>query len=365
MGVNSFRARSDSTAPLETGDVHVCHICLKQFSRSTPGAQRLTDGTGDLRERHRRRCEKSIGKIIPTKKRSCERCISFKVKCDYEKPSCSRCLNRSVPCEYKLEPRVKMPLNPAFSLGPNSAFSGSLDVFSVQDGHQVELDSPGGHGLFGPQQHQHRGQSSYQQEQAEQQPDQQPDQQPEKQPEPEQHRRQHPHHRQHHRQHHHQHHQLEHMPLQPPQPPQQPPPVSLAAPEMAFDLSSSSASTDTCSLGDALSLDLARHGLYTACHEFYPDWRPSDGAGYAPALDASQWDATTVWSDASSSLLDPLMLDEAVLESGWATNFLDAAVCTDVYDQHCMLFGQDVDQSLARHAARSVKHTGKPAFLSY
>lgn len=43
---------------------------------------------GDLRERHRRRCEKSIGKIIPTKKRSCERCISFKVKCDYEKPSC-------------------------------------------------------------------------------------------------------------------------------------------------------------------------------------------------------------------------------------------------------------------------------------
>ncbi|KAG5980037.1 hypothetical protein E4U55_004453 [Claviceps digitariae] len=76
MGINSFHARSESTGQLDMGDIHVCHICLKQFSRR------------DLRERHRRRCEKSIGKIIPTKKRSCERCISFKVKCDYEKPSC-------------------------------------------------------------------------------------------------------------------------------------------------------------------------------------------------------------------------------------------------------------------------------------
>ncbi|KAG5920414.1 hypothetical protein E4U53_003929 [Claviceps sorghi] len=264
MGVNSFRARSDSTVQLETGDVHVCHICLKQFSRR------------DLRERHRRRCEKSIGKIIPTKKRSCERCISFKVKCDYEKPSCSRCLNRSVPCEYKLEPRVKMPLNPAFSLGPNTAFSGSLDVFSVQDGHQLDMDSTSDHVLFGPQHHQHQHQRP----------------------------------RQNQHQHQHQH-------------------------------------------------------RNRSCNDYYPDWSSSDGAGYAHALDASQWDATTVWSDASSSLLDPLMLDEAVMESSWATNFLDPAVCMDVYDQHCMLYGQDVDQPISRHLATSTKRVGKSAFLSY
>lgn len=38
MVVNSFHARSGSSTQLDTGDVHVCHICLKQFSRSKSAA---------------------------------------------------------------------------------------------------------------------------------------------------------------------------------------------------------------------------------------------------------------------------------------------------------------------------------------
>ncbi|KAG6018811.1 hypothetical protein E4U41_003558, partial [Claviceps citrina] len=105
--------RSASAAQSDTGMVHACHICLKQFSRR------------DLRERHRRRCEKSVGKIIPTKKKSCERCISFKVKCDDAKPSCSRCLNRAVECVYNHSPRVKLPVNLAALLDGTTNFTGS------------------------------------------------------------------------------------------------------------------------------------------------------------------------------------------------------------------------------------------------
>ncbi|KAG5980038.1 hypothetical protein E4U55_004454 [Claviceps digitariae] len=254
-----------------------------------------------------------------------------------------------------------MPLNPAFSLGPNTAFSGSLDVFSVQNGHQSEMDSSGtgSHALFDPQQQQHQHQHQHQQHQH-------------------QHRHQRRHQQQEQEQQQHQHqqaHQQAHQHPHPHQHTQQA--ASLAAPEMAFDLSSSTASTDTCSLGDALSLDLAHHGFFTGCNDYYSDWPLSDSAGYghtlaqaqahaqAHALDTSQWDATTVWSDASSSLLDSLALDEAVMESGWATNFLDPAMCVDAYDQHCMLYGQDLDQTISRHHARSGKHIGKSAFLSY
>ncbi|KAG5984808.1 hypothetical protein E4U54_006101 [Claviceps lovelessii] len=140
---------------------------------------------------------------------------------------------------------------------------------------------------------------------------------------------------------------------------------------MAFDLSSSTASTDTCSLADAFSLDLPHHGLYTGGNEYYSDWPSSDSAGpgyghaHSRPLDASQWDATTVWSDASSSLLDSLVLDEAVMDSSWAAGFLDPATCMDAYDQHCMLYRPDLDQPISRHHARPTKHAGKSTFLSY
>ncbi|KAL2132842.1 hypothetical protein VTI74DRAFT_3241 [Chaetomium olivicolor] len=100
------------------GDSHVCPICLKPFGRK------------DLRDRHRRRCEKSIGKARQVKKKACERCIASKVKCGYEKPSCGRCLSRSVVCEYRLEPRIRMPADPAMGLNiiatlsePNARFT--------------------------------------------------------------------------------------------------------------------------------------------------------------------------------------------------------------------------------------------------
>ncbi|KAG6079108.1 hypothetical protein E4U15_003984 [Claviceps sp. LM218 group G6] len=139
MKAKSFPARSTST--LDAGDVHVCQICLKQFNRR------------DLRERHRRRCQKALGKVIPTKKRSCERCISFKVKCDYKKPECTRCKNRSIGCVYDLAPRVKVPLNPAF-MGSTTAFSSSVDVFSAQSQHQPNMNNNNNFSFFDEQPHQ-------------------------------------------------------------------------------------------------------------------------------------------------------------------------------------------------------------------
>ncbi|TWU71265.1 hypothetical protein ED733_003135 [Metarhizium rileyi] len=238
--------------------------------------------TGDLRERHRRRCEKSIGKIIPTKKRSCERCISFKVKCDYEKPSCSRCLNRSVPCEYKLEPRVKMPLNPAFGLGPSPAFSGAMDVFSVQQSRAAERDAV---------MDQQDGASSV-----------------------------------------------------------------AASAAMSFDLSSSSASTDAL---DATTLDLVGPSFYTG-NEYYQQWSHQDGSSNGQN---SPWDATTVWSDGSSSIADPVMLDEAVMDPAWTPSMLDPTMCMDAYGEHSMAYYSPDMQQVQYH--RPGKHHGKTTSLSY
>lgn len=126
---------------------------------------------------------------------------------------------------------------------------------------------------------------------------------------------------------------------------------------MVFDLSSSStASTDTCSL--AASLDLTGQGFWTGTQDYHQQWSPQDAH-------ASPWDATTVWSDASSSLLDSVMLDDAVADSTWATNLLDPAMCMDAYDQSCVLYRQDFEQPIMSHHARSGKHFGKSASLSY
>ena len=50
-------------------------------------------------------------------------------------------MGRSVPCEYKLEPKVKMPLNPAFGLGPHADTSGCLDVLPLQKHQGLDFDS--------------------------------------------------------------------------------------------------------------------------------------------------------------------------------------------------------------------------------
>ena len=58
---------------------------------------------GDLRDRHRRRCEKSIEKGQTPKKKSCQSCARSKVKCDLQIPACQRCLDRHTICEYPID----------------------------------------------------------------------------------------------------------------------------------------------------------------------------------------------------------------------------------------------------------------------
>ncbi|KAJ5759695.1 fungal zn(2)-Cys(6) binuclear cluster domain-containing protein [Penicillium odoratum] len=59
---------------------------------------------GDLKERHRRRCEKSINKVPTTRKRSCQSCIASKVNAvTLTHTAGSRCRNRQIRCEYKLD----------------------------------------------------------------------------------------------------------------------------------------------------------------------------------------------------------------------------------------------------------------------
>ncbi|EFY88547.1 hypothetical protein MAC_05441 [Metarhizium acridum CQMa 102] len=84
---------------------------------------------------------------------------------------------------------------------------------------------------------------------------------------------------------------------------------------MSFDLSSSSASTEALDT----ALDLVGQGFY-AGNEYYQHWSHQDGSSNGQN---SPWDATTVWSDGSSSIPDPVMLDEVVMDSGWTQNMLD------------------------------------------
>ncbi|KAG5974405.1 hypothetical protein E4U56_004732 [Claviceps arundinis] len=79
-----------STSTLDAGDVHVCQICLKQFNRR---------------------------------------------------------------CVYDLEPRVKVPLNPAY-MGTTTTFSGSMDVFSAQSQHQPNMSNNNNYPFFDEQPHQ-------------------------------------------------------------------------------------------------------------------------------------------------------------------------------------------------------------------
>ncbi|KAL9593696.1 MAG: hypothetical protein Q9219_007429 [cf. Caloplaca sp. 3 TL-2023] len=68
-----------------------CALCGKTFERR------------DLRERHRRRCEKSLDKVRSHKRKSCNLCARSKVKCDLQTPTCQRCLDRHTECEYPTE----------------------------------------------------------------------------------------------------------------------------------------------------------------------------------------------------------------------------------------------------------------------
>lgn len=136
----------------------------------------------------------------------------------------------------------------------------------------------------------------------------------------------------------------------------------LTATEMAFDLSSSTASTDVSLDG---SLDMAGHGgAFYSNNEYYQHWSQDGGSASSSSNgQSSQWDATTVWSDGSSNLLDPIMLDDAVIDSTWAANLMDPTMCMDNYQQSCVFYGQEYQQAAVHN--RSGKRIGKSASLSY
>ncbi|PYH49579.1 Zn(II)2Cys6 transcription factor domain-containing protein [Aspergillus saccharolyticus JOP 1030-1] len=56
--------------------------------------------TGDLRDRHRRRCIKNIGQERQSKRKSCDACAQKKLRCSMTRPSCSRCLQSRRPCVF-------------------------------------------------------------------------------------------------------------------------------------------------------------------------------------------------------------------------------------------------------------------------
>ncbi|KAL2813877.1 hypothetical protein BJX63DRAFT_208213 [Aspergillus granulosus] len=65
-----------------------CGICHKTYSRR------------DLRDRHRRRCIKSIGQERLSKRKSCETCAQKKLRCSMTRPACTRCLQIGIQCQY-------------------------------------------------------------------------------------------------------------------------------------------------------------------------------------------------------------------------------------------------------------------------
>ncbi|CEL10827.1 Putative C6 zinc finger domain protein [Aspergillus calidoustus] len=65
-----------------------CGICHKTYGRR------------DLRDRHRRRCIKSIGQERLSKRKSCETCAQKKLRCSMTRPACTRCLQIGIHCQY-------------------------------------------------------------------------------------------------------------------------------------------------------------------------------------------------------------------------------------------------------------------------
>lgn len=62
------------------------------------------NSTGDLRDRHKRRCARSSQKVKVSKRKSCFACAQSKLGCDLDTPSCSRCVGRGTHCEYAVPP---------------------------------------------------------------------------------------------------------------------------------------------------------------------------------------------------------------------------------------------------------------------
>ncbi|KAL4815745.1 hypothetical protein BDW67DRAFT_185467 [Aspergillus spinulosporus] len=96
---------TSASQPLTLADDFRCGICNKTYSRR------------DLRDRHRRRCQKAVGKERLSKRRSCETCAQKKLRCSMTRPACSRCLQLGVHCQY---PRSAVPVLQATDQGQDS-----------------------------------------------------------------------------------------------------------------------------------------------------------------------------------------------------------------------------------------------------
>lgn len=139
-------------------------------------------------------------------------------------------------CEYRIEPRVKVPLNPAFNLNHNPALAGSLEVFPVQAADYETTNIM---------------------------------------------------------------------------------PTAMPTPEMVLDVSPP---------GD-MSMDLCGDLQAPSGAQEHFHWNLSDGSNSSN----SPWDATTPWSDASSGMNDPLVLDEANFDDpSWPTlSMMSPTLCMD------------------------------------
>ncbi|VUC34853.1 unnamed protein product [Clonostachys rosea] len=92
-----------------------CSLCGKCFSRR------------DLRERHRRRCERVATTPRKGKQKACGACVKSKAGCDQQQPRCSRCKTRDIDCEYAIKSTQSiLTLN-------QLEHHGKLDILRIQD----------------------------------------------------------------------------------------------------------------------------------------------------------------------------------------------------------------------------------------
>lgn len=91
-----------------------CAICGKSYERR------------DLRERHRRRCEKSLDKVRSPRRKSCNSCARSKVKCDLQVPACQRCKDRQTDCAYPADSTTNISQWRGDMIMPLPTTSGSL-----------------------------------------------------------------------------------------------------------------------------------------------------------------------------------------------------------------------------------------------
>ncbi|EAW13263.1 Zn(II)2Cys6 transcription factor domain-containing protein [Aspergillus clavatus NRRL 1] len=95
---NNNNAQAQGPLPQMPDADFRCGICNKTYSRR------------DLRDRHRRRCIKTVGQERVSKRKSCETCAQKKLRCSMTRPACSRCVQSRTRCNY---PPTSVPANPA------------------------------------------------------------------------------------------------------------------------------------------------------------------------------------------------------------------------------------------------------------